>query len=172
MGRPAPHPALALFNPAVQQWFEVSFDAPTTAQARAWPSISNRDSTLLLAPTGSGKTLAAFLVCLDRLMFQPLPPAADRCRILYVSPLKALAVDVERGDADQLAGLDPGVGLDPPAIDANLARSQKLLQMTEAEAGEMRLEPAVEPHARLAVQHLDLFNACHFRSIRRLEPAP
>src|SRR4051812_42535923 len=103
--RHPPHPALALFNPAVQQWFEGSFAAPTEAQARGWPPIANRDSTLLVAPTGSGKTLAAFLCCLDRLMFTPVPEDAQRCRVLYVSPLKALAVDIERNLRAPLAGI-------------------------------------------------------------------
>ncbi len=70
-----------------------------------WPAIARRDSTLILAPTGSGKTLTAFLWCLDRLMFAPVPPKGQRCRVLYVSPLKALAVDVERNLRSPLAGI-------------------------------------------------------------------
>ncbi len=62
------------------------------------------ESTLLLAPTGSGKTLAAFLHCLDRLMFQPAPPSGG-CRVLYVSPIKALTVDVERNLRAPIAGI-------------------------------------------------------------------
>lgn len=96
---------LALFRPAVRAWFEASFAEPTPAQARGWPPIARGESTLLLAPTGSGKTLAAFLCCIDRLLFEPLPPRADRCRVLYVSPLKALAVDVERNLRAPLAGI-------------------------------------------------------------------
>jgi ATP-dependent Lhr-like helicase len=64
-----------------------------------------RESTLILAPTGSGKTLAAFLWCLNRLMFEPPPARKERCRVLYVSPLKALAVDVERNLRAPLAGI-------------------------------------------------------------------
>jgi len=70
-----------------------------------WPAIAQGDSTLILSPTGSGKTLTAFLWCLDRLMFTPAPPKHERCRVLYVSPLKALAVDVERNLRAPLAGI-------------------------------------------------------------------
>ncbi|HLL52831.1 MAG TPA: DEAD/DEAH box helicase, partial [Myxococcaceae bacterium] len=104
MSRRAPSP-LELFHPAVREWFEASFAAPTPPQALGWPAIARGESTLLLAPTGSGKTLAAFLHCLDRVMFSPEPPKAERCRVLYVSPLKALAVDVERNLRAPLAGI-------------------------------------------------------------------
>ena len=85
-----------------------------------WPAIARRESALILAPTGTGKTLAAFLWCLDRLMLQTQPdgqqpgvPAdgsssvgwKSGCRIVYVSPLKALAVDVERNLRSPLAGM-------------------------------------------------------------------
>jgi ATP-dependent Lhr-like helicase len=97
--------ALAPFHPAVQAWFEQTFAAPTEAQRQGWPPLTRGESTLLLAPTGSGKTLAAFLHGLDRLMFAPVPPRKERCRIVYVSPLKALAVDVERNLRAPLAGV-------------------------------------------------------------------
>src|SRR5438105_2333571 len=93
------------FHPAVREWFSSAFEAPTRPQTLGWPAIARGDSTLILAPTGSGKTLAAFLSCLDRLMFAPEPPKARRCRVLYVSPLKALAVDVERNLRAPLAGI-------------------------------------------------------------------
>ena len=103
--------SLAPFHPAVRDWFTASFQAPTPPQARGWPAIAKGDSTLILAPTGSGKTLAAFLWCLDRLMFRT--PRSDRgdgkplrrCRVLYISPLKALAVDVERNLRSPIAGI-------------------------------------------------------------------
>jgi ATP-dependent helicase Lhr and Lhr-like helicase len=95
---------LTRFHPAVAEWFRNAFDAPTPAQVHGWPAIARGDSTLILAPTGSGKTLTAFLWCLDRLMFEAAPPEA-RCRVVYVSPLKALAVDIERNLRAPLAGI-------------------------------------------------------------------
>src|SRR5438270_890389 len=95
---------LASFNPATRAWFEATFQAPTRAQELAWPAIANGESVLVLAPTGSGKTLAAFLAAIDHLMFSSAPkkPAT---RIVYVSPLKALAVDVERNRREPLVGI-------------------------------------------------------------------
>ena len=88
---------LQRFSPATAAWFRGSFSAPTPAQEGAWQAISSGHHALVVAPTGSGKTLSAFLWALDRLA-TGAPPASpqQRCRVLYVSPLKALAVDVER----------------------------------------------------------------------------
>jgi ATP-dependent helicase Lhr and Lhr-like helicase len=94
------------FHSSVEAWFREAFGAPTAPQARAWPAIAAGDSTLILAPTGSGKTLAAFLACLDRVMFSPVPEPAERCRVLYISPLKALAVDIERNLRTPIAGIN------------------------------------------------------------------
>src|SRR5579871_6696772 len=96
---------LELFHPAVRDWFTAVFPGPTRPQRMGWPSIARGDSTLILAPTGTGKTLAAFLWCINRLMFSPPPPEALRCRILYISPIKALAVDVERNLQSPLIGI-------------------------------------------------------------------
>ena len=93
------------FHPAVQTWFDEAFETPTRPQREGWPVIARGDSTLILAPTGTGKTLTAFLACLNRLMFAPAPAPADRCRVLYLSPLKALAVDVDRNLRAPLAGI-------------------------------------------------------------------
>ncbi len=97
--------ALDIFHPAVTEWFTKTFPSPTTPQLLGWPAIARGESTLMLAPTGSGKTLAAFLWCLNRLMFSPAPPQPSRCRVLYISPLKALAVDVERNLRAPLEGI-------------------------------------------------------------------
>jgi ATP-dependent helicase Lhr and Lhr-like helicase len=120
--------ALGHFTQMTRDWFTGAFAAPTAAQEGAWSSIARGDNTLVVAPTGSGKTLAAFLWSLDRLASEQSSvtdvPAAEvkdgrkrskkdskkdeptrRCRVLYVSPLKALAVDVERNLRAPLAGL-------------------------------------------------------------------
>ena len=97
--------SLDLFSPAVREWFDASFESPTPAQVQGWPAIASGGHTLILAPTGSGKTLAAFLWALDRLGGEPTPPPAERCRVLYVSPLRALAVDVEKNLRAPLAGI-------------------------------------------------------------------
>jgi ATP-dependent Lhr-like helicase len=93
------------FHPAVDAWFRETFPGPTRAQRLAWPEIQAGHSTLVLAPTGSGKTLAAFLTAIDRLMFATVPDKARRCRVLYVSPMRALAVDVDRNLATPLQGI-------------------------------------------------------------------
>ena len=97
--------SLSAFSPAVRAWFEASFDAPTKAQSRGWTAIADGDHTLILAPTGSGKTLAAFLWAIDRLAVEPPPGPDRRTRVLYVSPLRALAVDVEKNLRAPLAGI-------------------------------------------------------------------
>jgi ATP-dependent Lhr-like helicase len=115
---------LDYFTEVTREWFTGSFAAPTAAQDGAWASIARGDNTLVVAPTGSGKTLAAFLWSLDRLAAERMsgpPPSGSaaptgrrrkasegppsRCKVLYVSPLKALAVDVERNLRAPLAGL-------------------------------------------------------------------
>ena len=95
---------LARFSELTREWFTGTFAEPTPAQAQAWSAIADADNTLVIAPTGSGKTLAAFLWAIDRLASsEPRSPTdssrrptAGGTRVLYVSPLKALAVDVER----------------------------------------------------------------------------
>ncbi|MFI0033792.1 ATP-dependent helicase [Streptomyces albidoflavus] len=98
--------ALDTFSPATRNWFTGAFSAPTAAQEGAWGAIGEGSDVLVVAPTGSGKTLAAFLSALDTLASTP-PPAESRkrCRVLYVSPLKALAVDVERNLRSPLTGI-------------------------------------------------------------------
>ena len=94
------------FSPATRSWFDGAFEQATPAQRGAWAAIGRGDHTLVVAPTGSGKTLAAFLWSLDKLASTPPPEDPKRrCRVLYVSPLKALAVDVERNLRAPLAGI-------------------------------------------------------------------
>ncbi len=122
---------LDLFHPVTAEWFRAVFEGPTQPQREGWPAIARGDSTLILAPTGTGKTLTAFLWCLDRLMLQPrafLAPVQEKpakrmrgkktrepktqilpdgvgVRVVYISPLKALAVDVERNLRSPLQGI-------------------------------------------------------------------
>jgi ATP-dependent helicase Lhr and Lhr-like helicase len=96
----------ASFHPLTAEWFQRAYGQPTAPQRMGWPVIARGESALILAPTGSGKTLTAFLWCIDRLMLHPRAEnAAKGSRILYVSPLKALAVDVERNLRTPLAGI-------------------------------------------------------------------
>jgi len=108
------------FSPATAAWFRGSFHAPTPAQEGAWAAISSGHHALVVAPTGSGKTLSAFLWALDRLTSGAPPETAQqRCRVLYVSPLKALAVDVERNLRSPLVGIGHAstrLELKPPDI--------------------------------------------------------
>jgi ATP-dependent Lhr-like helicase len=116
--------ALGLFHPVTAAWFRAVFERPTSPQRLGWPAIARGESTLILAPTGTGKTLTAFLWCLDRIMLQshsipenktpkttaPVkgrrkPKPRGGCRVIYISPLKALAVDVERNLRSPLAGI-------------------------------------------------------------------
>ena len=98
--------ALDGFSPATRAWFGGAFAEPTQAQAGAWRAIGKGEDTLVVAPTGSGKTLAAFLWAIDKLA--AVPPPQDpkrRTRVLYISPLKALAVDIERNLRAPLTGI-------------------------------------------------------------------
>jgi len=119
---PPPPEALAGFHPAVAEWFRRRFpEGPTAPQAHGWPSIAAGNDTLIAAPTGSGKTLAAFLVCIDRLYraHERGDEVDGRARVVYVSPLKALAVDIaenlERPLAE-IADVAAELGLNAPRI--------------------------------------------------------
>jgi len=96
---------LDLFSAPVRDWFRATFADPTAVQERGWEEVAAGRHVLMAAPTGSGKTLAAFLWCLDRLSSEPMPAEAERCRVLYVSPLKALAHDVDRNLRSPLVGI-------------------------------------------------------------------
>src|SRR5438067_3425555 len=111
--------SLDLFSAPVRDWFRASFAEPTSVQERGWREVAAGRHALMAAPTGSGKTLAAFLWCLDRLTTEPVPAEAERCRVLYVSPLKALAHDVDRNLRSPLVGIRRQMesqGLVPPEI--------------------------------------------------------
>ena len=96
---------LGRFSALTRGWFEGAFAAPTNAQVGAWDALASDQDVLVVAPTGSGKTLAAFLSAIDRLATAPPVPERQRLRVLYISPLKALAADIERNLRAPLAGL-------------------------------------------------------------------
>ena len=114
------HAALERFSPATREWFSGAFPEPTAAQVGAWEAISAGGHALVVAPTGSGKTLSAFLWSLDRLATTPPPEQRRaRTRVLYISPLKALGVDVERNLRSPLVGITQTarrLGVDAPPI--------------------------------------------------------
>ncbi|MCT1479172.1 ATP-dependent helicase [Microbacterium sp. p3-SID336] len=113
------------FTPATQDWFRGAFTAPTPAQEGAWEAISAGKHALVVAPTGSGKTLSAFLWAIDSVFRERAEPRAassedaGRTRILYISPLKALGVDVERNLRSPLIGIGQSarrLGTAAPAV--------------------------------------------------------
>lgn len=98
--------ALDRFSAPTRAWFEASFASPTPAQEGAWDAIAAGRHALVVAPTGSGKTLSAFLHAIDRLLSTERPDDKQRrTRVLYISPLKALGVDVERNLRAPLTGI-------------------------------------------------------------------
>jgi ATP-dependent helicase Lhr and Lhr-like helicase len=100
---PNPASALEQFSAPTREWFGAAFAEPTPAQTGAWEAIAQGRHALVVAPTGSGKTLSAFLWAIDRLLSEPRGERGTR--VLYVSPLKALAVDVERNLRSPLIGI-------------------------------------------------------------------
>jgi len=134
----------AAFHPAVANWFERTFDAPTEAQREAWPAISAQQHVLIAAPTGSGKTLAAFLAVIDELVRRGV--AADglpeETQVVYVSPLKALSNDIQRNLEAPLAGIrEELLALGLPQID--IRTSVRTGDTPQRERAAMRRRP---PH--------------------------
>lgn len=127
---------LERFGPATQDWFRGAFSAPTNAQKGAWESVSSGRNALVVAPTGSGKTLSAFLFAIDRIFREKAPETPDaepprrgkkaapktpatNTRVLYISPLKALGVDVERNLRSPLVGIGQSarrLGIQVPGV--------------------------------------------------------
>ncbi len=138
--------ALDPFCEPVQRWFDASFPGPTEVQRRGWPRIAKGEHALLLAPTGSGKTLAAFLASLDCLARRPLEPTEEEGEgygVVYVSPLKALVVDIERNLRAPLVGIAnaasrAGQALRPVRVDVRTGdTSQKERQAMARKPGDV-----------------------------------
>ena len=138
------------FSPATREWFNGTFAAPTAAQEQGWAAIAQREHTLILAPTGSGKTLAAFLFCLDKLASEPKPAEPKRrCRVLYVSPMKALAHDVERTAP---IFRRPGDARVSRVEHCALPRAMLLETVARSGGGEIALDIRVQPRAKLLAE--------------------
>jgi len=158
---PAKAAALARFSPATQRWFQSTFAAPTPVQSAAWDAIASGKHALVIAPTGSGKTLAAFLHAIDALFRereqQEPPDKATRTRILYISPVKALAADVQRNLQLPLEG---GLPAAPPATrKTNRANGRHAFRRyPQQRAGEAAAHAARYPDhdAGIAVSDADL----------------
>src|SRR4051795_12302035 len=158
--------ALERFSAPSREWFGAAFAEPTPAQAGAWEAISQQRHALVVAPTGSGKTLSAFLWAIDRLLTEG-SPTEKGTRVLYVSPLKALAVDVERNLRAPLTGIrqtaerlgtsvpDVTVGIrsgDTPAADRRtLARTPPDILITTPES----LFLMLTSQARESLRHVE-----------------
>lgn len=96
-----------MFHPAVQSWFDRSFDAATPVQLAAWHEIEQGHDVLIAAPTGSGKTFAAFLCAINQLVVDSREAALpESVQVLYVSPLKALSNDIEKNLQLPLLGIE------------------------------------------------------------------
>ena len=135
--------ASSLFHPAVVEWFDECFGAPTEAQRRAWPLIKGGQNVLIAAPTGSGKTLAAFLSAIDSLVRLGLEgPLPDETLVVYVSPLKALSNDIKRNLEAPLEGIR-GTLRALGHADCDIRTQVRTGDTPQAERAEMRRRP---PH--------------------------
>ncbi len=111
---------LSLLHPVVSEWFKSKYEGLTEAQAMAVPLIHRRESVLVSSPTGSGKTLTAFLSILNELiLLADKGELEDRIYAVYVSPLKALANDINANLITPLAeisGMFESKGLSAPGV--------------------------------------------------------
>jgi len=132
-----------LLHPAVADWFDGQFEAPTAAQEQAWPAIKAGRHVLIAAPTGSGKTLAAFLAAIDELVRQGLAGSLpDETQVVYVSPLKALSNDIERNLEAPLAGIRAAIAA-RGLPDVEIRTSVRTGDTTARDRARMRRKP---PH--------------------------
>ena len=131
------------FHPAVAEWFNSHFGAPSEVQAQAWPAIQAGQNTLIAAPTGSGKTLAAFLAAIDQLVHEGLQfPLADETYVLYVSPLKALSNDIHKNLELPLNGIRDAL-LENGFADVPIRAQVRTGDTTQSERAMMKRHP---PH--------------------------
>ena len=145
------------FHPAIDAWFARRFaEGPTPAQERGWPLIAAGQHTLIAAPTGSGKTLAAFLVGIDQLLREACEGSLpDETRVIYVSPLKALAVDVAKNLVEPLAemhALAAEQGRALPEIRGERAHLRQRLDQVLRDVDRQRLQRRDVDDARLVRQ--------------------
>jgi ATP-dependent Lhr-like helicase len=131
------------FHPAVAEWFNTHFGAPSEVQAQAWPAIQAGQNTLIAAPTGSGKTLAAFMAAIDQLVHDGLQfPLADETQVLYVSPLKALSNDIHKNLELPLNGIRDAL-LENGYADVPIRAQVRTGDTTQSERAMMKRYP---PH--------------------------
>src|SRR5450631_1878190 len=158
------------FSSVTRAWFTSAFAAPTPAQVQAWQAIGRGENTLVVAPTGSGKTLAAFLWSLDRIAAAPIPADPKRrCRVLYISPMKALAVDVERNLRAPLVGMRHAathLGLPEPSVEVAI-RSGDTLGVETVIVDEIHAVAATKRGAHLALS-LERLDAMLDKRVQRI----
>jgi ATP-dependent Lhr-like helicase len=111
---------LDLLEPLIQKWFDSSFEDLTEPQSYAVPLIHNRMNVLVSSPTGSGKTMTAFLSVINELLkLQKKGKLENKIYCVYISPLKALANDINRNlttPLQEMTELALREGLEPPQI--------------------------------------------------------